>query len=109
MIDDAEHFSLLDVLGQLSQVGGVDQENFFTGISGLHGRSGNAELFEDELGLGGQFALGGGGAGYAELALQVGQRDGAADGIGIGILVTKNINGHGIPPTRVYWRTKTLC
>ena len=91
MIDNAKDRGVLkagDGLGGLVVVGEDDE---LTGLDGLdHAGLGDAGVGEQ---------LGGGVAGILNLVEQLGQDDGAHDGVVIGVLVTKDKNVcHGYPP-----------
>ena len=103
MVDDAKGRGVLkagDGLGRLVVVG---EDNELTGLDGLnHAGLGDAGVGKQLGGLCRKLTKGTGligVAGILNLVEQLGQDDGAHDGVVIGVLVTKDKNVcHGYPP-----------
>jgi len=92
VVDDHQNLGLAQVVGALGQVGVVHQRDLFARVGSLDLGGFEAELLDDELGLGGQLALSARLSLLADLVAQVGQRDGGNNAVGVGVLVTKNLN-----------------
>ena len=103
MIDDAKDRGVLKAGDRLGGLVVVGEDDELAGLDGLdHAGLGNAGVGKQLGGLGRKLTKGAGLVGVAgilNLVEQLGQDDGAHDGVVIGVLVTKDKNVcHGYPP-----------
>ena len=103
MIDDTKDRGVLKAGNGLGGLVVVSENDELTGLDGLdHAGRGNAGVGKQLGGLGRKLAQSAGLVGVAgilNLVEQLGQDDGAHDGVVIGVLVTKDKNVcHGFPP-----------